>query len=361
MTNLHNYFRPEIVSMPPYKPGEQPGAAKVIKLNTNESPYPPSTKVKDAIVQATERLERYPDPLGTSFRLAASTVLSSKAVSVSPDQILCGNGSDDILTILTRAFVGAGDLLRLPFPSYILYRTLAQLQGAAFEEIPFNASFGLAPEFYVSHDKLKLVFLPNPNSPSGTVIPHDAILELARSVDCPVVVDEAYVDFAPSNCIELIARDPRIMVTRTLSKSYALAGLRFGYLVAHESIIDVLRKVKDSYNTDAISIAGATAAITDQVWLRENVAKICATRARMTVELRAMGFDVGESHANFVWCTRNDRPVAPLYEQLKSRGILVRYMNYQPWGDGLRISVGTDAEIDATLMILKDLLKASAK
>ena len=201
MTNLQKYFRTEIVSMPPYKPGEQPGAAKVIKLNTNESPYPPSAKVKDAIVQATERLERYPDPLGTSFRLAASKVLN-----VSPDQILCGNGSDDILTILTRAFVGAGELLRLPFPSYILYRTLAQLQGAAFEEIPFNTSFGLAPEFYVGNDKLKLVFLPNPNSPSGTLISHDAILELARSVDCPVVVDEAYVDFTPSNCIELIAR-----------------------------------------------------------------------------------------------------------------------------------------------------------
>jgi len=347
--------------MPPYKPGEQPGAAKVIKLNTNESPYPPSAKVKDAIVQATERLERYPDPLGTSFRLAASQVLSSNAVRVSPDQILCGNGSDDILTILTRAFVGEGEVLRLPFPSYILYRTLAQLQGAAFEEIPFTTSFGLAPEFYISGDKLKLVFLPNPNSPSGTLVPHDAILELARAVDCPVVVDEAYVDFAPNNCIELITRDPRIMVTRTLSKSYALAGLRFGYAVAHESIIEVLRKVKDSYNTDAISIAGATAAITDQEWLRENVSKICATRARMTIELRAMGFDVGESHANFVWCTRSDRPLAPLYEQLKSRGILVRHMNYQPWGDGLRISVGTDAEIDATLLILKDLLKTPAR
>ncbi|MEI8210515.1 MAG: histidinol-phosphate transaminase [Planctomycetota bacterium] len=348
---LHKYFRPEIVTMAPYKPGEQPGAAKVIKLNTNESPYPPSPRVREAIVAATERLERYPDPLGTSFRMAASDVLG-----VSPDQILCGNGSDDILTILTRAFVGPGQKLRLPFPSYILYRTLAQLQGAKFEEIPFDRSFGLTAEFFVRDEELKLVFLPNPNSPSGTLIDHEVILELARRVDCPVVVDEAYVDFAPSHCLSLIEREPRIMVTRTLSKSYALAGLRFGYLVAHPSMIEVLRKVKDSYNTDAISIAGATAAISDQAWLRENVRKMVATRTRMSDALQQMGFHVTPSHANFVWCTREDRPVMPLYEQLKSSGILVRYMNYAPWGDGLRISVGTDSEIDAMLHVLKHLV-----
>jgi histidinol-phosphate aminotransferase len=354
MMNLNKHFRPEIVSMAPYKPGEQPGTAKVIKLNTNESPYPPSPRVREAISAATERLERYPDPLGTSFRRAAADVLG-----VAPDQILCGNGSDDILTILTRAFVGPGQTLRLPFPSYILYRTLAQLQGAAFEEIPFDRNFGLTPEFFVRDERLKLVFLPNPNSPSGTLIDHDGILELVERVDCPVVVDEAYVDFAPSHCLDLIQRDSRIMVTRTLSKSYALAGLRFGYLVAHPSMIEVLRKVKDSYNTDAISIAGATAAITDQAWLRENVRKMIATRTRMSDTLRRLGFHVTPSHANFVWCTREDRPVAPLYEQLKAQGILVRYMNYAPWGDGLRISVGTDAEIDATLMILERLLQSS--
>ncbi len=351
MMDLKQYFRPEVVAMAPYKPGEQPGAAKVIKLNTNENPYPSSPRVREAIIHATDRLERYPDPLGTSFRRAASDVLNVPA-----DQILCGNGSDDILTILTRAYVGHGQCLRLPYPSYILYRTLAQLQGADFEEIDFDRAFGLSPEFYGRADQLKLVFLPNPNSPSGTMLDHEAILKLVEAVDCPVVVDEAYVDFAPSNCIELIARDPRILVSRTLSKSYALAGLRFGYLVAHESVIEVLRKVKDSYNTDAISIAGATAAIMDQAWLAENVAKILKTRQRMERELSQMGFNVTPSHANFVWCTRSDRPVEPLYQALKARGILVRYMNYPRWGDGLRISVGTDAEIDAMLLVLRTLL-----
>jgi histidinol-phosphate aminotransferase len=351
--DIQKYFRPEIVAMAPYKPGEQPGATKVIKLNTNESPYPPNPRVRDAILAASERLERYPDPLGTSFRNAAANVLG-----VSPDQILCGNGSDDILTVLTRAFVGKGDRIRFPFPSYILYRVLAALQGAVSEEIPFDSQFQVTDRFFQPDPSLKLVYIPNPNSPSGTLIDPDTILRLARQLDCPVVVDEAYVDFAPRSCVDLIAQDSRILVTRTLSKSYALAGLRFGYLIAHPSIIEILRKVKDSYNTDAISIAGATAAISDQSWLKANVARMNQTRDRMVGALSDLGFHVTPSNANFLWCTRTDRPVEPIYAALKSNGILVRYMNYPPWGDGLRISVGTDSEIDAMLVVLTSILQA---
>lgn len=351
MSNTSRFFRPEIIAMKAYTPGEQPQTGKVIKLNTNENPYPPSPHVIEAIQQSLGSLERYPDPLGTSFRRAAADVLS-----VDPDMILCGNGSDDILTIVTRAFVGNGHRLRLPYPSYILYRTLAEIQAAQFEEVSFDSDFQLTPQFYSSDEQLKLVFLPNPNSPSGTVVSHDAILKLADAVDCPVLIDEAYVDFATTNCIELIRRNPKIMVSRTLSKSYALAGLRFGYLVADASVIGMLRKVKDSYNTDMISIAGATAAISDQAWLRENVARVIKTRERMKIELRSLGFDVIDSHANFLWCTRNDRPLKPIYEQLKQNGILVRYMDYPGWSDGLRISVGTDAAIDAMFVVLKSLL-----
>ncbi len=349
--SIQKFFRSEIASMSPYTPGEQPQTGKVIKLNTNENPYPPSPRVIEAIHQATSKLERYPDPLGTSFRRAAGDVLD-----VDPEMILCGNGSDDCLTILTRAFVGSGQKLRLPYPSYILYRTLAELQSALFEEVPFDRNFGLSANFFAMDESLKLIYLPNPNSPSGTVVDHASILRLADSVDCPVVVDEAYVDFAPANCIALIQRNPKIIVTRTLSKSYALAGLRFGYLVAHPEIVQTLRKVKDSYNTDLLSLAGATAAISDQTWLKQNVARIVATRTRMFVALRTLGFDVIESHANFLWCTRSDRPLKPLYEQLKKNGILVRYMNYAGWGDGLRISVGSDEQIDAMLVVLAELL-----
>ena len=353
MTNdsIQKFFRNEVVSMSPYTPGEQPQTGKVIKLNTNENPYPPSPRVVEAIHQATSRLERYPDPLGTAFRRAAADVLN-----VDPDMILCGNGSDDCLTVLTRAFVGDGQKLRLPYPSYILYRTLAELQSAQFEEIPFDKNFGLSESFYAQDESLKLIYLPNPNSPSGTMIDHASILKHADSVDCPVVVDEAYVDFAPTNCIDLIQQNPKIIVTRTFSKSYALAGLRFGFLVAHPEMVQMLRKVKDSYNTDLLSLAGATAAISDQVWLKSNVARIIDTRTRMQSELRKLGFDVIESHANFLWCTRTDRPLKPLYEQLRMNGILVRYMNYPGWSDGLRISVGSDAQIDAMLVVLADLV-----
>ncbi len=352
MSDLSRLFRPEILAMPPYTPGEQPRGGKAIKLNTNESPYPPSPRVAEAIQHAITRLERYPDPIGTSFRLAAADVLG-----VSPDMILCGNGSDDILTILTRAFVGSDECVRLPTPSYILYRTLAELQGATFEEVGFDSHFQLSSEFYIDDRRLKLVFIPNPNSPSGTIIDHESLLRLADSLSCPIVIDEAYVDFASSDCIELIKQNPKIMITRTMSKSYALAGMRFGFLIANEEIIKTLRKVKDSYNTDSISIAAATAAISDQSWLRSNVSKILTTRARMTIALRELGFDVLDSHANFVWCTLRDRSVKPIYEQLKAEGILVRYMHYSDQVEGLRISVGTEAEIDALLVIVRSIME----
>lgn len=344
-------FRPEVVAMNPYIPGEQPQTGKAIKLNTNENPYPPSPKVAEAITAAASRLERYPDPLGTAFRIAAAGVLN-----VDPDMILCGNGSDDCLTILTRAFVGPGQKIRFPSPSYVLYRTLAELQGARFEEVPLNSNFELSDEFFQNSQDLRLVYIPNPNSPTGTLITHKQILRLADELACPVIVDEAYVDFAPTSAVSLVADNPKIIVTRTLSKSYALAGLRFGYLVANPEIVSMLRKVKDSYNTDMLSISGATAAISDQSWLKENVAKVIRTRERMTSELKSLGFSVIDSHANFVWCTHTKRAAKPIYEELKKRGILVRYMNYPSWMDGLRISVGTDEQVAALMLILTEIV-----
>ncbi|RMF98183.1 MAG: aminotransferase class I/II-fold pyridoxal phosphate-dependent enzyme, partial [Planctomycetota bacterium] len=173
---------------------------------------------------------------------------------------------------------------------------------------------------------------------------------------CPLLVDEAYVDFAETNCLDLVAKNEKILISRTLSKSYALAGLRFGFLIAQPHVIEQLRKVKDSYNCDALSIAGAAAAIEDQAWLLDNRRKIVATRKRLAEALAALGFHLTESHANFVWAVRKDRPVLPIYEELKRRRILVRYMNYEGYGDGLRISVGTDEEIDVLLAELEDIL-----
>lgn len=345
------HIRPEIAAMSGYAPGEQPQAGKFIKINTNENPYPASPKVAQAIAEAARDLSRYPDALATGFRLRAAEVLG-----LDPDSILCGNGSDDILTIVTRAFVGSGETLRLPYPSYVLYKTLAQIQGANSEEVSFDPSWQLRDEFFRSSERLRMVYFPNPNSPSGTVISRETILALAERLPCPLLVDEAYADFAEENCLDLVAQNEKIMVSRTLSKSYGLAGLRFGFLVAQPQIIRELMKVKDSYNCDTLSIAGATAAIDDQDWLVENRSKIIRTRERMTAQLVELGFSAQPSQANFVWCPHPSQPVQPLYEKLKANRILVRYMNYPNWGDGLRISVGTDDQVDACIGLLKSLL-----
>ena len=321
--------RPNIAEMKGYVPGEQPAAAateKFIKLNTNENPYQCSPKVKAAIGRVVQAgLQKYPDPLATAFRIRAGELLG-----IDPDWILCGNGSDDILTIVTRAFVGTSDMVRFANPSYLLYRTLAEIQGAACDIINYNADWSLPADFGKSNDWVRLAFLANPNSPSGTMVPPAAVAELAATLPCPLLVDEAYFDFADTNCVSLVAENDKIMVARTLSKSYALAGLRFGYLVAQPQVIHELRKVKDSYN--------------------------CDTRARMTESLREMGFDSVESQANFVWCQHTSLPVEPIYQQLKQAGVLVRYMLYPNWGDGLRITVGTDEQVDACLSLLSGMV-----
>lgn len=346
------YVRPEIEAMDGYAPGEQPQGGQFIKLNTNENPYCPSPAVVPAIEEALRRgLEKYPDAMGNPFRRRAAELFG-----LEPDWFLCGNGSDDILTIATRTFVGQGQCLRLPYPSYILYRSLAQIQGARSDEVHFRPDWTLDGAFSAAADGLKLVFLPNPNSPSGTVLPPQKILEIAQRLPCPLLVDEAYADFAQTNCMDLVRQSEKILVSRTLSKSYALAGLRFGYIVAQPHMIQQMIKVKDSYNCDALSIAVATAVIGDGDWLATNRAKILATRCRLTEGMRALGFATVDSQANFTWNPHPSLPVKPLYEELKRQRILVRYMNYPGWGDGLRISVGTDDQVDTCLERLRAMM-----
>lgn len=341
--------------MKPYVPGEQPPPGKFIKLNTNENPYPPPAPVVSAIqAAATGPLNRYPDPTATSFRRAAANALGLPG----PEWVLAGNGSDEILTLLVRGFVGEGESLRLPYPSYILYRTLADIQGASWEQIPFDDPWELPQSFGENREDLKLVLLPNPNSPSGTIVSKNQITELSSSLDCPLVVDEAYVDFAKENCLDLVQSDENIFVTRTLSKSYGLAGIRFGFLVAQPQVIAELTKIKDSYNCDAISIAAATAAMSCQDWLADVVAKMNATRERLTKRLRALGFDVTPSHANFVWCRHPEGKHAEIHQYLKQSQILIRYMDFPDWGDGLRISVGTDEQIDACLLMIERAMQS---
>ena len=343
--------RPNVAAMKGYTPGEQLNDPEIVKLNTNENPYPPSPRVFDAIRAALtgDKLRKYPQPLGDDFRKAAGRVLN-----VDPDSILIGNGSDDILTILTRAFVPEGGLIVSPTPSYILYKTLAEIQGARFETVRFQGDWSIPVTKWPEGAHLN--FVPNPNSPSGTVLTEYEVEQLAEELaPAPLVLDEAYADFAGWNAFDQKYEhdeQPNLIVTRTMSKSYSLAGIRFGFAVARPEVIRELVKVKDSYNCDVLSLAAATAAIEDQDYFREVRAKIIATRERMRPALESLGFEVTLSHANFLWCRRADRPLKPIYEELKRRKILVRYMNYDGY-DGLRISVGTDAEIDKLLTELR--------
>jgi len=348
------HLRPNVRAMSGYVPGEQPRDGVFVKLNTNENPYPPSPRVFEALRDALtgDRLRRYPDPTGVQFRQTAGRVLG-----VDPDGVLIGNGSDDILTIVTRAFVPEGGLIVSPTPSYLLYRTLADLQGARFQTVPFTKDWNLPEPWPVAH--AHLTFVANPNSPSGTTVGLERLQRLAGELKGPLVVDEAYADFADDNAMSLTkpnGRSPGVIVSRTFSKYYSLAGARFGFAVADPAIVRELLKVKDSYNCDVLSLTAATAALEDQDYYRSLRARILATRGRLTEALGRLGFVIPPSQANFVWCRRDDQPVKPLYEELKNRHILVRYMNYEGSGDGLRITVGTDAEVDRLIEELTGLV-----
>jgi histidinol-phosphate aminotransferase len=340
---MFDKLRPAIRAMAGYTPGEQPRGGDFLKLNTNENPYPPSPRVFEAIRAAltSDRLRKYPDPLGTAFRQAAARVHG-----VDPGGILIGNGSDDILTIVTRAFVPDGGLVVSPTPSYSLYPTLAELQGARFQAVPYTSDWSLVCPWPARG--ANLTFLANPNSPSGTMIAPSEVERFVDEIGGPLVLDEAYVAFADTHCMALAKRRD-VIVTRSFSKAYSLAGMRFGYAVAEPALVRELVKVKDSYNCDVLSLAAATAALEDEEYLQGTRAMIVTTRQRLAEGMVKLGFEVWPSQANFVWCRRADRPVRTIYEELKKRMILIRYMKYEGYGDGLRITVGTDGEIDRLL------------
>src|SRR5438128_7372823 len=238
---MSHFIRPGIRAMAGYAPGEQPQDCDFIKLNTNENPYPPSPRVLDAIRDATtgDRLRKYPDPLGTHFRATAARIHG-----VDPEGVLIGNGSDDILTIVTRAFVPENGLVVSPTPSYILYGTLAHLQGACFTTVSFTPDWQLPDPW--PRPSAHLTFVPSPNSPSGTVVAASALERLADQLNGALLIDEAYVAFADADAMHLTRR-PNVIVSRSFSKSHALAGMRFGYAVADPVVVRELVKVKDSY------------------------------------------------------------------------------------------------------------------
>jgi histidinol-phosphate aminotransferase len=343
---MAKYFRSNIDAMTGYLPGEQPRDPGVIKLNTNENPYSPSRKVYSALRNAIDpSLRLYPEPLGDSLRAAAARVYG-----VQPANIIAGNGSDEILSMLLRCFVGPQDRVAFALPTYSLYDTLVDIADGVAARVNFPEDFSV-PES-LARQNAALTFLCNPNAPSGTLVSLTEIAKLAGAVAGILVVDEAYVDFAASegaSSIPLIRQLPNLIVLRTFSKSFSLAGMRIGLGFAGEEIIAGMIKVKDSYNLNRLSLVAATAALEDMAWMQRNVERIRRSRKKLSAGLTRLGYQVYPSHANFVLARKPGENLQPIYEELMRRKILVRYFDAPGLQDCLRITVGTPKEVKALL------------
>ena len=341
-------FRDNIENMHGYVPGFQPDSAEVIKINTNENPYPPSAKVVAAIKAGVDdplKLQRYPNAMWKDFRAAAA-----KLHGVEPEQIVGGNGGDELLTMLVRCCCEADRALAYPVLTYSLYPVLGQIQNCPVIEVPFNEDGSIPTE--LASTEAGLTILCNPNAPTGNFVAVEQVAELAGKIDGVLLVDEAYVDFAEDNCVRLLGEFENLAILRSLSKGYSLAGIRFGYVMASRRIVEAMVKVKDSYNVNALTQAAATAAIQDQAYFKQNVAKIVAERARLTGELRRLGYDVPDSQSNFILVTVGDPAAKQLYDKLQGENIFVRYWEQGELRDKLRISIGTPEQNDALLEVI---------
>ena len=347
---MSRYFRANIAALDGYMPGEQLRDHGTIKLNTNENPYPPSPRVYAALRHVINSdLRLYPEPLSDSLRVAAA-----RAYSVTPENVIAGNGSDELLSILLRCFVGARDRVAFPVPTYSLYDTLIAIQEGERAAVGYPEDFSL-PETLAAQNAA-LTFVCNPNSPSGTLVSRQAIDRLARATAGILVVDEAYIDFAASegaSVLPLVHQHPNLVVLRTFSKSFSLAGMRIGLAFASEKIISGMMKVKDSYNLNRLSMIAATTALEDMPWMTRNVRRIQESRAKLTRALTRMGFHVYPSHANFILARKKGENQKRVYESLKSKKILVRYFDAAGLDDCLRISVGSPRELRTLVQELK--------
>ena len=341
-----------ILDMTGYVPGESADAAKIIKLNQNENRYPPSPGVLAAIEAAAASVALYPDSSSRSLREAAAAVYG-----LPPEEIMATNGSDEMLRILFQTCCDPGDEVVAFYPSYTYYATLAAMQNVDYRLIDFEGEFRIPDRLDLN--KAKLVFLPNPNAPTGTVFPEGELRRLLEAVpNGLVVLDEAYADFAGTSGLPLLREYANLVVVRTFSKSYSLAGLRIGLGFARRELLAEMEKVRDYYNLDRLAQAGAEAALRDQDWLRRTTGQIVATRERVTAALRKMGLAVYDSGANFV-LLRLPGPerAEEVFTELRDRNVFVRYFRNRRVADCLRVSIGTDADMDVFLKAMEDILK----
>lgn len=343
-------------SLVPYVAGEQPRDRKFIKLNTNENPYPPSPKVIEAIRrEAGEALRLYPDPNCTSLREAIGEILG-----VRPGQIYVGNGSDEVLALAFRAYFDEDRPIRFPDISYSFYPVFCDFYGLSYETVPLEKDWSIPVRPFL--EKSGGVVLADPNAPTSKAMSFGDLERVILSDPGRVViVDEAYVDFGGRTALELVGRCPNLLVVRTFSKSGALAGLRVGYAIGQEELVEGLYRVKDSFNSypvDRLAQAGAEAAIRDVEYYREITDKIMRTRERAARELEKLGFLVCPSKTNFLFVSHPAVPAKRLLDGLRERGILVRWWGKPRIESYLRITVGTDEEMDALVKALGELTAA---
>ncbi len=348
------YWNTRLRGMEAYTPGYQPPITPAtIKLNTNENPWPPSPLALKAISDAVgSELRLYPPSEWSELRSEIST-----AYGIPPGMIFCGNGSDEILSLIFRCFTDPGDTLILPYPTYSLYPVLASAAGVTVDHVETKEDFSVDLEAMAAR-KGRMVILANPNAPTGILAPVSAIMDFADRFDGIVVIDEAYIDFAPegSSCLSALANRENVIILRTLSKSFSLCGIRCGYAFADSSLVQGLTAMKDSYNLDLLAQRGAAAAISDLGWMQGNARRIIAAREKFVERLAGLGFTVLPSAANFVFARHEQVASRRIFEGLAEHDIHVRHFGGRRVADWLRISIGTDDEMERVSGVLAGLL-----
>jgi histidinol-phosphate aminotransferase len=345
-----SFLKKSLTGFQPYVPGEQPpDGAGWIKLNTNESPLPPSPRVLEAIhAAANDSLRLYPSPTAAPAREAIA-----RRLGVDPEHVAVGNGSDEMIDLCFAAFAGAGATVAFPTPTYPLFEPLCRIHDAKPSRHPTETFWDLPPS--LGADPAPLKFIVNPNSPTGALFAVADVEAAAAASSGVVVVDEAYVDFAPESCLPLLGRYDNLLLLRTFSKSYALAGMRIGFALGSPELIEALHAVKDSYSVDRLAIAAAAAAMEDESHHRKLVDEVVANRGDLARALAELGFEVAPSEANFVF-VRPPKPALEVVAALRERQILVRHYDREPIAGWIRITVGTREQQAKLLEALREIL-----
>ena len=353
---MSRFWSPTVQNLTPYVPGEQPQMQRLVKLNTNESPYGPSPKALAAInSQNNADLRLYPDPEGLALKKAIAHLHG-----LEPNQVFLGNGSDEVLAHVFLGLLKHQDAVLFPDITYSFYPVYCKLFGIEYQTIPLGPEFEIRTADYIKPNGG--IIFPNPNAPTGKALPRSEIEALlSQNKNSVVVIDEAYVDYGTASCIPLLrgaACPENLLVVHTLSKSRALAGLRVGFAVGHPDLIAGLERVKNSFNSyplGRLAQAGAIAAIEDQAHLLETTNKVIQTRERLVEELKALGFETLPSSANFIFTRHPQRAGEDLYQALRERGIIVRHFKSPRIADYLRITIGTDEQSNELVIALKDI------